>query len=236
MPYNYYLKLRLDFTGPARRAGEAMMIHEALNTKEDPRRAWQYLPGQRRVKMAPELGWDTPDPSTSGATTMDDNFMYNGPMDRFNFKLVGKKEMYVPYNDYKLAVHSKAADRMKLHFVNPDYVRWELHRVWVVEATLKPGKRHVYSKRIFYLDEDSWQAFACDQYDARGQLFRSGFQYMVQMYDVPSPLFEPFGHYDMISGQYELSGNTTETGGVKVIPSPPERFWSADSLAGSGVR
>jgi hypothetical protein len=236
MPYDYFFRLKMDFTGPARRAGEAMMIHEALNTKENPRRAWQYLPGQRRVKMAPEIGWDTPDPTTSGATTFDDNFMYNGPMDRFNFKLVGKREMYVPYNDYKLAVHSKAADRLKPKFINPDYVRWELHRVWVVEATLKPGKRHVYAKRLFYLDEDSWQALASDQYDARGQLFRCGFNYLVQLYDVPSPLFEPFGHYDMISGQYNLNAMTAETGGVKVIPAPPERFWSSDSLSGSGVR
>jgi hypothetical protein len=236
MNYDYFYRLKIDFTGPARRAGEAMMIHEALNISEHPRRAWQYLPGQRRVKMAPELGWDTPDPSTSGATTMDDNFMYNGPMDRFSFKLVGKKEMYVPYNDYKLAYHSKAADVLKPNFVNPDYVRWELHRVWVVEATLKPGKRHIYAKRLFYLDEDSWQALASDQYDARGQLYRSGFTYIVQLYDYPAPVFEPFGHYDLISGQYNLNAYTAETGGKHFIAPPPERSWSADSLAGSGVR
>lgn len=235
MTYDYWFKLKMDFTGPARRAGEAMMIHESLNSKEDPRRAWQYLPGQRRVKMAPEIGWDTPDPSTSGATTFDDNFMYNGPMDRFNFKLVGKKEMYVPYNDYKLA-NAKQADRLKTHFVNPDYVRWELHRVWVVEGTLKPGKRHVYARRLFYLDEDSWQAVASDQYDARGQLYRCGFNYMTQLYDTPAPLFEPFGHYDMISGQYNLNAISNETGGTKVIPVGSDRFFAPDSLAGSGVR
>jgi hypothetical protein len=236
MPYDYFSRLRMDFTGPARRAGEAMIVYNTMNSKEYPNRAWQYLPGQRRVKMAPEIGWDTPDPSTSGATTFDDNFMYGGVMDRYNFKLVGKKEMYVPYNDYKLAAHSKPSDRLKPHFINPDYVRWELHRVWVVEATLRPGKRHVYARRLFYLDEDSWQALASDQYDARGQLFRIGFNYSFQMYDVPSPIFEPFGHYDMISGQYDITGITSETGGVKVVPSPPERFWSPDSLAGSGVR
>lgn len=235
-PYDYYFRLKFDFTGPARRAGEAMMVHEALNTSETPRRAWLYLPGQRRVKMAPEIGWDTPDPTTSGATTYDDNFMLSGPMDRFNFKLVGKKEMYVPYNDYKLAFHSKASDRLLAHFINPDYVRWELHRVWVVEATLKPGKRHIYVKRIFYLDEDSWQALASDQYDARGQLYRCGFTYTVQLYDVPSPYFEPFGHYDLISGQYNLNAITADTGGVKIISAPPERSWSPDSLSGSGVR
>ena len=236
MPYDYFFRLKFDLTGPSRRVGEAMMIHEALNSKDNPRRAWQYLPGQRRVKMAPEIGWDTPDPTTSGATTFDDNYMFNGPMDRFNLKLVGKKEMYVPYNSYKLAVTAKPEDRLKQHFINPDVVRWELHRVWVVEATLKPGKRHIYAKRIFYLDEDSWQALASDQYDARGQLFRCGFNYLIQLYDVPAPIFEPFGHYDMISGQYNLNAISSDTGGIKIIPEPPERFWSPDSLAGSGVR
>ncbi len=61
-----------------------------------------YLPGQRRVKAAPDVAYDTPNPGTAGATTYDDAFMFNGAMDRYDFKLIGKKEMYVPYNAYKL--------------------------------------------------------------------------------------------------------------------------------------
>ena len=99
-------------------------------------------------------------------------------MDRFDFKLVGKKEMYVPYSNYRLTYHKPVADITKPNHMNPDLIRWELHRVWVVEATLKPDKRHIYSKRVFYIDEDSWMALASDEYDGRGQLYRSAFVYL----------------------------------------------------------
>src|SRR3546814_12861612 len=56
--------------------------------------------------------------------------------------------------------------------INPEYARYELHRVWVVEATLKAGLRHAFSKRVFYVDEDSWSIAAVDCYDGRGQLWR----------------------------------------------------------------
>jgi len=157
-------------------------------------------------------------------------------MERFDWKLVGKKEMFVPYNDYKMAYFSKADDLFQEHYLNPDLVRWELHRVWVVEATLKAGKRHVYHKRTFYLDEDSWAALASDQYDARGQIYRSGFIYITPSYDYPAPLYEPFGHYDMITGQYNLNAYTGPTGGVKYIDPLPEREWKPGTLAGSGIR
>jgi hypothetical protein len=108
--------------------------------------------------------------------------------------------------------------------------------VWVVEATLKEGKRHVYSKRTFYLDEDSWAAVASDEYDARGQLYRAGFAYMTPSYDLPGPFTDMFSHYDLVSRQYSLTGFTAETGGLRHTKPLADREWTADSLAGSGVR
>jgi hypothetical protein len=233
---DYYLLVRPTFSGPARRAGEAFMVLMPLNEKETPRRAYQYLPGQRRVKMAPDLAYDTPDPATSGATTYDENFIFNSAMDRFDWKIVGKNEMYVPYNNYRFVYQSKAAEIFKPQYLNPDYVRWELHRVWVIEAKLKPGKRHIYQRRIFYLDEDTWQAVASDEFDARGKLYRSGFSYMTQLYDLSHPVIDPFGHYDFISGQYNINGYVAETGGKHSVASLPASLWTPDSLAGSGVR
>ncbi|WP_279384482.1 DUF1329 domain-containing protein [Geotalea toluenoxydans] len=125
------------------------------------------------MKLAPDLSFDTPCSIYGGQTTWDDLFLFSGSPERYNWKLVGKKEMYIPYNDYKMLYQSNhEKDVLKAKHLNPDLVRWELHRVWVVEATLKPGKRHLYSKRVFYLDEDSWRAAAADQYDGRGQLYR----------------------------------------------------------------
>src|SRR3546814_8151734 len=98
--------------------------------------------------------FDTPNPVTAGATTCDDAFIFNGSLERYDFKLIGKQELYVPYNTYKLVFAPKPDQVFTANHVNPDFVRWELHRVWVVEATLKPGKRHVYAKRRFYLDEE----------------------------------------------------------------------------------
>jgi hypothetical protein len=121
--------------------------------------------------------------------------------------------------------------------LNPDAVRWELHRVWVVEATLKPGKRHIYSKRVFYLDEDSWMALASDQYDARGQLFRSSFSYPSFSYDVGVPWVDTLCFYDFATGVYNVIGLTGHYKGVKYLDAmPPATFWSPEQLAGTGVR
>lgn len=231
-----YWRIKLTYTGPARRAGEALLIVDPLDIGQKDRRAWSYLPGQRRVKVAPDLSYDTPNPGTAGATTFDDTFIFNGSMDRFDFKLVGKKEMVVPYNAYGAVYQSKQDDLLKPNHLNPDLVRWELHRVWVVEATLREGKRHVYSKRTFYLDEDSWAALASDNYDARGQLYRAGFAYMAPSYDLPAPYTDMFGHYDFASRIYSLTGYIAETGGLRHTKPLSDREWTADSLAGSGVR
>jgi len=231
-----YWRIKLAYTGPARRAGEALMLVDPLDIGTKDRRAWTYLPGQRRVKVAPDLAHDTPNPGTAGATTFDDTFMFNGSMDRFDFKLVGKKEMLVPYNDYVAVYQSKQDDLLKPNHLNPDLVRWELHRVWIVEATLKEGKRHVYGKRTFYLDEDSWMTLASDEYDARGQLYRAGFAYMTPSYDVPAPYTDMFSHYDLVSRQYSLTGFIAETGGLRHTKPLPDREWTADSLAGAGIR
>jgi hypothetical protein len=233
---DYYVYVSQKYKGPARRSGEGLMLMDPLNFSEHPRKAWQYLPGQRRVKLAPDISHDAPEPATSGATTFDDNVIFNGSMERFNWKLVGKKEIYVPYNDYKLVYNSTAKDLLMKGHINPDFVRWELHRAWVVEATLKPGKRHTYHRRVFYLDEDSWQALLSDEYDARGQLYRTGIAYMAPSHEYPAPYYSTLGHYDLITGQYNLNGFLGNNGSIEYVEPLPASTWTPDALAGSGVR
>jgi hypothetical protein len=233
-PYWYN---KLHYVGPARRNGEALLIIDSVNPLKQPRRAWLYLPGQRRTKLAPDLAYDTPNPGAAGAATYDDVSVFNGALDRYDWKLVGKKEMYVPYSNYRLTYHKNAADITKPNQLNPDLVRWELHRVWVVEAALKSDKRHIYSKRVFYLDEDSWNALASDQYDARGQLFRSSFAFQSQSYDVQAPFGDTFAIYDFNSGVYNISGLFGTYGGLKYMTElPRDSAWTAEALAGAGVR
>jgi hypothetical protein len=231
-----YWRIKLVYTGPARRAGEGLLIVDPLDVGTKDRRAWSYLPGQRRVKVAPDFAHDTPNPGTAGSNTFDDVFLFNGSMERFDFKLLGKKEIVVPYNAYGAVYQAKQDDLLKPNHLNPDLVRWELHRVWVVEATLKEGKRHIYGKRVFYLDEDSWAALASDQYDARGQLYRVGLAYMAPSYDLPAPYTDMFSHYDLVARNYHLTGFIAETGGLRHTKPLPDREWTADSLAGSGIR
>jgi len=232
-----YWMSKLQYVGPARRNGEALLLIDAVNPLKQPRRAWQYLPGQRRVRLAPDLAYDTPNPGAAGAGTYDDVSVFNGAIDRFDWKLVGKKEMYVPYSSYRLTYHKTAADITKANHLNPDLVRWELHRVWVVEATLKPDKRHIYSKRVFFLDEDSWTALASDQYDARGQLYRSSFAFQSYSYDVQAPFADTFAIYDFSSGVYNITGLFGTYGGLKYMTElPRDTAWTADALAGNGLR
>jgi hypothetical protein len=228
---------RQDYSAPARRAGEALLVNDHVNPLEQPRKAWQYLPGQRRVKLAPDIAYDTPNPGVAGALTYDDGFVYNGALDRYDYKLVGKREMIVPYNAYKAQYYSGPKDALtKPNHFNPDLLRWELHRVWVVEATLKPGKRHVYHKRTFYLDEDSWVALASDSYDARGQLYRGVFNVIAFAYDQQSmPIAMQLG-YDLVGGLYSVQGAVGLYWGLKFREPYPAREWTPDALAGAGIR
>jgi hypothetical protein len=148
---------------------------------------------------------------------------------------VGKKEMYVPYNTYRFAYHDKPEELFQPKFINPSHVRWELHRMWVVEAKLKEGQRHIYSRRTFYVDEDSWFVVAVDQYDGRGQLWRPGFGYLHQGYDATVPIISA-GHYDLIAGTYYVNIWPGATGAKLSNTLEPDSQWTGDSLAGQGVR
>jgi hypothetical protein len=231
-----YYQMKLYYTAPARRAGEAIMLNDAANPLQQPRRAWQYLPGVRRVKLAPNLAYDTPNPGTAGAGTYDDVFVFNGALDRFDWKLVGKQEMIVPYNTYRLTYAPDAKTITTPNHLAPDLVRWEKHRVWVVEGTLKSGARHVYAKRRFYLDEDSWVALASDQYDGHGQLYRGSFAFLSQSYDKTVPDSTPFMIYDLVGGSYNINGVVGPYGGIHYIDALSKAQWSPESLAGAGIR
>ena len=154
---NLKLNYLQSTVAPARLAGSILLVHETVDQAKEPRSAWTYNPGQRRVRLAPNVGYDNPGTAADGLRTNDDFGMYNGATDRYDWKLVGKREMYIPYNSYKLADPGlKYTDILKPGHINQDLARYELHRVWVVDATLKPGTSHIYARRTFYIDEDSW--------------------------------------------------------------------------------
>lgn len=198
-------------TAPARLAGSILVVQETLDQVKEPRNAWVYNTGRRRVTRAPNVAYDNPGTNADGQRTSDQFDMFNGAPDRYEWKLVGKKEMLVPYNSYQL--HSdrlKNADILKPQHINQDLARYELHRVWVVDATLKPGTSHLYARRTFYIDEDSWQILVADQYDGRGEMWRVSEGHCINYYDALTFWSTLEVHTDLQNGRYLAVGLDNE--------------------------
>lgn len=180
----FYYKYKV--VAPAKLAGSALVVQETLDQVLAIRKAWRFNRGERRVRRLPMLAYDTLQPDSNGMATADQVDSYNGAPDRYDWQLVGKQEMLVPYNSY--AVHQKGIpydNILRSNTVNPDLLRYELHRVWVVEADLRKGFSHPYAKRRFYIDEDSWQILAADLYDKSGELSGVQESHPISYYDVP---------------------------------------------------
>jgi len=229
--------IRLITNGPPIKAGEGIVGRENLVGADT--KSWVYMTAQRRVRQLPNSCCDTPTPALSGLTTFDETEVFNGSgsLERFNWKIVGKKEMYIPYNCNK-ALQPKDMYQVVLNrHTNPDYIRWELHRVYVVEATLKEGKRHQCVRQVYYVDEDTWQAVLSDRYDANGTLWRSGFSLPMVMPDVPGTVGFNWGMYDLISGTWAASNlyNRYDEQ-MKIMPPYKDMVFTAGALSGEGVR
>jgi hypothetical protein len=196
---------------PARLAGEILLVHETLDQTLEHRKAWLYNPGQRRVRRAPNVAFDNPGTGSDGLRTSDQFDIYNGSPERYDWKLVGKQEIIVPYNAYPLHSNKlKNDDIIKPLHINQQYARYELHRVWVVDATLKAGQRHIYKRRTFYVDEDSWQILLVDCYDNRDQLWRVQEGHSINYYEIPTFWTTLELTYDLQAGRYLALGLDNE--------------------------
>lgn len=194
-------------TAPSRKSGEVLLVHETMNQVSDPRRAWRYDPGRRRSMRVPTVAYDAVANGSDGLSTVDNFDMFSGSPDKYNWKIIGKKEMYVPYNSYQL--HSKDLayeDIIQAGHLNQDHTRYELHRVWMVEAELKTGQSNIYKKRVFYFDEDSWQALLVDHYNEDGELWRVAEAHVINYYEVPVLWSTVTTIYDLKAGRYVAHG------------------------------
>lgn len=204
----YYLQRVME---PARMTGNVLLVHETIDQVAEPRSAWLYNAGQRRVRRAPQVAYDSPGFASESTRTTDNFDMYNGAPDRYHWELLGKQELYIPYNSFQLASKDlKYKQIIQKGHLNPEFTRYELHRVWVVEATLKEDERHVYHKRRFYIDEDTWQAAVIDHYDGRGKLWRVAEAHEMQFTDANVPWFTAETLHDLISGRMLMTGLTNE--------------------------
>ena len=230
-----FWKIRLLSYGPPIRAGEAIVGHESI--KPGGAQAWVYFTGQRRVRKLPNACCDTPTPASAGISMFDQTGVFTGTTERFNWKIIGKKEMYIPYNANRL-FQRPSEDILMDHHVNPEDMRYEKHRVWVVEATVKDGQRHLSPKRRYYVDEDTWFAVLADHWDANGDLWQMGFSNPMTMPDIPAtapPM--SFGFYDLISGAWYLDGVLNDSKEqYKVMNRYDDFTFTPEAMAGEGIR
>ena len=214
--------------GPPIRAGE--MIVGRQHVDEEKSQSYVYLTGQRRVRKLPNACCDTPTPATAGLMSFDELSVFSGRTDRFDWKLVGKKELLVPYNQNRF-LQARDAEIIKGQHLNPDHVRWELHRVWVVEASLAAGQRHQAPKSIYYLDEDTWLAVLGDRWDANGQLWKTLWVFNYVMPDFPGTVQQTFGFYDLLSGQAYVANVLND----KSFHHRPSKRWPTETFTGDGL-
>jgi hypothetical protein len=208
---NILFKFKQKVTEPARLAGTALLVHETMDQIKTPRQAWTYNTGQRRVRRAPNVAYDAPGTASDGLRTTDDFDMFNGAPNRYNWTLKGKQELLIPYNDYRLHSDDLKYDQiLQPGHINPELVRYEKHRVWVVEANLKSDTRHTYKKRVFYIDEDSWQIAVADIYDNRDELYRVGVAHGINYYEVPTQWSTLEVFHDLQSRRYIAMGLDNE--------------------------
>ena len=219
---------------PSRDSGDGLLAIENIDPVKSPRKAWQYDPGERRVRRAPNLSFDTPDLALN---TIDDYDIFSGSPEKYDWKLVGKKEMYIPYNNNEAnSPRRELKASTPPNFLDSDMLRYELHRVWVVEATLAEGKRHIYAKRVFYIDEDTWNIMVSDKYDNSGSLWRVAFSYPVVAPDVPTTAGASYVHVDLKKNGYYYALNTLETksGWDYTQPQKDPKFFTPAALRRRG--
>ena len=238
MEPNVFQYFKQEITSPSRLAGNVLLVHESIDQVKEPRRAWVYNAGQRRVRRAPQVAYDGPGTAADGMRTTDNFSMFNGSPDRYTWTLKGKKEVYIPYNGYKLDERGLDPDKIiQPGHINQDLTRYELHRVWVVEGNLREGTRHIYAKRTFYIDEDTWLIAEADHYDGRGNLWRVAEGHGVYSWtgEVASAAMETL--YDLNAGRYLAFGfdNNSATGSDYSAKFKSVEF-KPSALRRSGVR
>jgi hypothetical protein len=200
----YYFKRREISLGPPALAGRGYIAWEPIDSADSGARIWQSVPGQHRVRQAPALSYDTPTEDGAGILSYDDYYVFSGAPDRYDFRLLGKRAMFIPYNNNRFATLDAADIALPGH-IRPEALRYELHRVWVVDATLLPGQHHLAAHRRLYFDEDTWFAVYCDAWDDEGNLWKFSHGTMFDIPELPAVILGSVVTYDIQNGGYVLS-------------------------------
>lgn len=226
--------MRVDASGPPIHAGEITL--QRVNIDDNESKTWTYLTGQRRVRRLPLTCCDVPSPVAGGILNFDETEVYSNSIGRYDWKLEGKREIYVPYNTNSYHQAASLDQLMTAGTVNPDFLRFEKHRVWVVEATLKQDQRHVVPHLRLYLDEDTWIAVAGERYDAQGKIWKVTFNFPTVFPGGPGTIVAGYMSYDLIGGGYFATAYFPQKTQVDLKADLPLRLFTPEALSGEGVR
>ncbi len=218
---------------PLQLEGITIVSHQHLNPQTEPSQYWLYVPGQSKIFHVDEseAGYDASISGAGNMLTADQLNGFAGPLDRYDWELVGKREIYIPYNAYRLEDKSlELDDILQASHLPPELLRYELHRTWVVEARLRRGQEHRYARRTFYLDEDSWAIALVDIYDADEELQQLQEIHLFTAYDVPLVTTAIGTAYPFDSPRYVVLNIDNEDPVIRFY-TPPE----ADELTAAAL-
>jgi hypothetical protein len=225
-------------TEPARDKGLITAVLEPYDYSANQREVWRYLPGSRRVRRAPTVGFDTPD-GPGGLKTVDEVRGFNGSMERFEWKLIGRQEIFIPYHNYKFDDPNLDYKELLTKFhANPDYMRYELKRVWVAEGTLREGERHIYGKRRIYVDEDTGYAAITENYDGHGELWKVVMTNSIYDYGAEGYIRRSQMYHDLRAGAYIAERLVNDSAPLKydVVPMKGPKHFTPSNIRKLGRR
>jgi hypothetical protein len=226
-----FLRYLSQTIAPPRLAGTFILVHEKAGTGAEGRAAWLYSPGLRRIRRAPTVQYDNPYEGTDGNQFYDQVDLFNGALDRYNWKIVGKKEMFLPYNANVIGSPKvKFKQLATAKHLNQDFARYELHRFWVIEANVRPGTNHTFKRRVLYVDEDSWSVLAVDCYDNKDQLYKFQEGHMIYAANIQTATAIPELIYDFFSGRYFITALANEDQANDLTVKYPGDYFTADAV------
>lgn len=232
-----FLRYLSQTLAPPRIAGTFILVHEKASTGNEGRSAWLYTPALRRIRRAPTVCCDNPYEGTDGHQFYDQVDMFNGVLERYTWKILGKKEMYIGYNANLLSGPKvKYKDIAAPRHINQDLPRYELHRVWVIEATLRPGTSHTFKKRVMYVDEDGWNIVAVDNYDNNDGLYQFQEGHYVFGYNILAGTTIPEVIYHFTTGRYFVTALANEDKPNNLSVSFPADYFTAASVQKRSTR
>jgi hypothetical protein len=191
-------------THPPRLADASLLVIESLNALDNPRKAWVYDPGTRRVRRAPNIAYDYLGSASQGLSTADSFDGFNGAKDRYNWSNVGTELKFMPYNVYDFYNADRKEVLANFH-VNQKYMRYELVKVNIVKAEVKSDKRHIYPHRVMYFDTDSHGMISEEIYDGKKEIMNYRELPLMNFYDEPACLAIHSATYNFATRRYLLN-------------------------------